>query len=131
MASTPSRPLSPHLQIWKWGPHMLVSTLHRLSGLVASALFIVGVAWWMLAAAAGPDAYADFTEVASGWVGIAAGVLLTWTLLQHTASGLRHLVLDAGAGYELQTNKFWSRVTLALPLLATLLVWAFILGVFA
>ena len=59
----PNRPLSPHLGIWRWGPHMLVSILHRLTG---AALTVAGMAllcWWLIAIAAGPDAYATFATV--------------------------------------------------------------------
>ena len=54
------------------------------------------------------------------WIG------LTWAAFQHTLSGLRHFVLDIGAGYELKTNKFWSVVVLIAALALTMLVWAFI-----
>jgi succinate dehydrogenase / fumarate reductase cytochrome b subunit len=56
------------------------------------------------------------------WVG------LTWAFFQHTASGLRHLVLDLGAGYELKTNRFWANVTLVASLVLTGLTWLYILG---
>ena len=64
MATTKSRPLSPHLSVWRWGPHMLVSTLHRLTG---GALAVAGLAvltWWLGAIAEGPAAYARFSDAA-------------------------------------------------------------------
>src|SRR5688572_33283545 len=65
MHRNPSRPMSPHLTIWKWGPHMLASILNRVTGV---GLAVVGGAllvWWLLAAAQGPDSYADFAEWAA------------------------------------------------------------------
>ena len=78
MSTTPNRPLSPHLTIWKWGPHMTVSILHRITG---SGLTVVGLAvlaWWLAALAAGDEAYALFSAVAQHWAGMIILVGLTW-----------------------------------------------------
>lgn len=127
MHRNPSRPMSPHLGIWKWGPHMLVSILHRVTGAglatVGAAIFV----WWLAAAANGPEAYAGFTGWATHWLGIAVAVGLTWAFFQHMLSGIRHLVMDIGAGYELSANKFWAVMTIVGSLLLTLLAWAYIL----
>ena len=129
MSRNPGRPLSPHLTIWKWGPHMLVSILHRITGVGLATLGVAGFVWWLVAAASGAEAYDQFLAVARSWFGILVGVGLTWSLFQHTFSGIRHFVLDMGAGYELRTNKLWAVMTLVGAVLATLLVWAFILGI--
>ena len=129
MHRNPSRPMAPHLTVWKWGPHMVVSILHRVTG---AGLAIVGGAalvWWLWAAADGADSYTTFTGWARHWLGILIGIGLTWALIQHTLGGLRHFALDIGAGYELSTNKFWSNVTVAASLLLTALLWAYLLGV--
>lgn len=129
MNNKPQRPLSPHLTIWKWGPHMLVSILHRVTG---SGLAVVGLAvlaWWLIAIAGGDPAYATFTLQASRWYGMTVLVGLTWAFWQHLFSGLRHLVLDTGAGYELRINRFWAVMTLAGSLLATAATWYLLLGV--
>lgn len=95
--------------------------------------------WWLVSIASGPAAYATF----HGWVvsgdamgadhpaaGMVlyvlsriVGVGLTWTFFQHLCSGLRHFVLDTGAGYELKTNKFWSVMTIVVSIAATVAVW--------
>ncbi|HEX4736959.1 MAG TPA: succinate dehydrogenase, cytochrome b556 subunit [Allosphingosinicella sp.] len=126
MDSNPSRPLSPHLSIWRWGPHMLVSILHRVTG---SGLATVGAAvlvWWLLAAASGQEAYQTFTTQAGRWYGIVVLVGLSWAFFQHTLSGLRHFVMDIGAGFELSRNKFWANMTLVGSVLLTALLWAWI-----
>ncbi len=135
MARNPGRPLSPHLGIWKWGPHMLVSILHRATG---SAMAIGGgliFLWWLAAAATGAEAYATFhyyvfdaSDGATGGVIVnilarVAAVGLTWTFLQHLFSGLRHLMLDIGAGYELKTNRTGAILTIAASLFLTALIW--------
>ena len=105
---------------------MLVSILHRVSG---GALTIAGLAiltWWLLAVAEGGMAYADFVEAASHPIGLLVLVGLTWAFWQHTLSGLRHFVMDVGAGYELRTNKFWAVMTVLGALVLTALTWAWI-----
>lgn len=124
-----SRPLSPHLSIWRWGPHMLVSILNRVTGGALSTVGAVGFVWWLAAAASGPAAYSTFTDHADNWYGVIVGIGLSWALFQHTLAGLRHLVMDIGAGYELATNKMWANVTWLGALVLTALLWLFILGV--
>ena len=129
MSSTPQRPLSPHLTIWKWGPHMLVSILHRITG---SGLTVVGLAilaWWLAAIAGGKEAYAEFAKIALYPASLVVLAGLTWAFWQHLFSGLRHLVLDTGAGFELRINRFWAVMTLAGSLLATAVTWYLLMGV--
>jgi succinate dehydrogenase / fumarate reductase cytochrome b subunit len=126
MHRNPSRPLAPHLTIWRWGPHMLVSILHRITGTGLATVGAAAFVWWLTAAATGADAYAYFTSWATSWLGIVVAVGLTWAFFQHSLSGLRHFVMDAGAGFELNTNKFWSVMTLAGALVLTAFTWLFI-----
>ncbi len=119
---------------------MTVSILHRASGdglaIVGACLFL----WWLGAIAAGPEAYAAF--VACVWrdpspeislfhqvtniLGKIVLVGLTWAFFQHLFSGLRHFVLDTGAGYELKTNRLWASVVIAAGVVATALTWFYI-----
>jgi succinate dehydrogenase / fumarate reductase cytochrome b subunit len=119
--------MSPHLTIWKWGPHMAVSILHRITGVGLAVVGMGMFTWWLAALASGPDAYRAFLGWASWPWMLVVWIGLTWAAFQHTLSGLRHFVLDIGAGYELKRNKFWSMIVLAAPLLLTGLVWALIL----
>jgi succinate dehydrogenase / fumarate reductase, cytochrome b subunit len=129
MHRNPSRPLSPHLTIWKWGPHMLVSILHRVTGSGLATVGAIVLVWWLTAAATGEEAYQDFIGHARSWYGIVILIGLSWSLFQHTASGLRHFVMDMGAGYELGTNKFWANVTVIAAATLTILFWLYIWGV--
>lgn len=122
IAPVKTRPLSPHLSIWKWGPAMAVSIFHRVSG---DGLAIVGglsLIWWLAAAASGQAAFAYFQSWATSWIGIVIGVGLTWAFFQHMFGGIRHLVLDTGAGYQLKTNRIWSVMVFVGAILGTALV---------
>jgi succinate dehydrogenase / fumarate reductase cytochrome b subunit len=124
-----ARPLSPHLGIWRWGPHMAVSILHRVAG---GALTVAGLAiltWWLLATAAGSDAYGDFAKLATHWFGLAVLIGLTWAFFQHLLSGIRHLFMDAGASFELSVNKTSALATIIGSLILTAALWFYILGV--
>ncbi len=121
-----NRPLSPHLQIYKWGPHMALSITHRITG---SAMAFVGLPillWWLASMASGPAAYETFAAVMGSPIGILVLMGLSLAFFMHMFSGLRHFVLDIGAGYEIQTNKTWSLVVFALGILVTVLFWAVI-----
>jgi len=129
MAEQRARPLSPHLSIWRWGPHMLVSILHRVTG---GALTVAGLAvltWWLLALAGGQDAYTGFTAVAGQWFGLVVLIGLTWAFFQHLFSGIRHLFMDAGQAFELGVNKSAAVATLVASVLLTAALWFYILGV--
>ncbi|HEY0414616.1 MAG TPA: succinate dehydrogenase, cytochrome b556 subunit [Allosphingosinicella sp.] len=127
MHRDPSRPLSPHLTVYKWGPHMLVSILHRVTGGALATVGALVMVWWLYAAASGAEDYAQFAKVATSWVGIVVGIGLTWAFFQHLLSGLRHLVMDIGAGFELTTNKMWAMATLVGSVVLTALFWAWII----
>ena len=129
MSRNPDRPLSPHLQIWRWGPGMTVSILHRVTGSGLSILGLALLTWWLWAIAAGAEAYAAFTTHATRWYGLVVLVGLTWAFWQHLLSGIRHLVMDIGAGFELKTNKFFAVLTIAGGLFLTALTWFLIMGV--
>ncbi|OYW21814.1 MULTISPECIES: succinate dehydrogenase, cytochrome b556 subunit [unclassified Sphingomonas] len=136
MATQPSvaRPRSPHLSIWKWGPHMLVSILHRATGDGMATVGTVLFVWWLAALAGGEATYAQFMDVftvksgALNPIGYLFGIGLTFAFFQHMASGIRHLLLDTGAGYELKTNKLWAQSTILLSIVLTIAYWAYLLA---
>ena len=125
--SARKRPLSPHLQIWRWGPAMFVSIMHRVTG---NGLALVGLGvllWWLGALASGPEAYATFAWLATTPIGYIVLVGISWAFFNHLASGIRHFILDVGAGFELTANNFWSMLTPLIGLLLTAAFWALIL----
>lgn len=128
MAQSRPRPLSPHLSIWRWGAHMTVSILHRVTGDGLATVGALGLVWWLFAAANGPESYATFMAVATSPIGYLVMIGLTWAFFQHLFSGLRHFVLDMGAGYELKANRFWSLMTMILSVAVTVLLWVWLLA---
>ena len=139
MSRTVARPLSPHLSIWKWGPHMLVSILNRVLGVGMATVGTLIFVWWLVALAAGPESYASFhywiVEADAGalggrianWLARIVAVGLSWALFQHFANGVRHFIMDLGAGFELRANKAGALWTLTFSIVATVALWAYIL----
>lgn len=117
-----SRPLSPHLQIYRWQITSVLSILHRLTGLALS----VGtplLVWWLVALASGPDAFATAQAFVGSWLGRL--LLLGWSfsLFFHLANGIRHLFWDAGYGFEIKTTTAsgWAVVVTSVAL--TVIAW--------
>lgn len=106
---------------------MLVSILHRATGVALSLAGLALLTWWLLALAGGADSYAAFSSAAKHPLGLLVLFGLTWAFFQHTASGIRHLIMDAGAGLEINFNKKMAFATLASSFLFTAVLWAFIL----
>jgi succinate dehydrogenase / fumarate reductase cytochrome b subunit len=119
---TRSRPLSPHLQVYKPIPTMVMSIVHRITG-IALYFGTVLVAWWLIAAASG-EAYFDW---ANWFFGTLIGRLVlfgyTWALMHHMLGGLRHFMWDMGHGYE---KHFSTKLAIATPIVSvalTVLIW--------
>jgi len=108
---------------------MAVSILHRISG---SGLALVGLAvltWWLVALAKGAEAYADFAAAAAHPLGRVVMIGLSWAYFQHLLSGVRHLFMDSGSGFELPTNKRFAMLTIVGALILTAALWVYILEV--
>ena len=126
MAGQGNRPLSPHLGVWKWGPAMAVSILHRISG---DGLAIVGASllvWWLYSISGGPESYELFVTCMTSVPGYIVLIGISWAIFQHMFSGIRHLIMDMGAGFELKTNAMWSILVPVLAITATAGLWVFI-----
>jgi succinate dehydrogenase / fumarate reductase cytochrome b subunit len=135
MAKNPNRPLSPHLQVYRWSPQMAVSIFHRATGFVLATAGMMTLLWWLSAIGGGTESYATFVkyvvsagtdgsavQIASNWFFRLVALAVTFSFFQHLASGLRHLVLDIGAGYELKTNRTWASVAFVAAFFATAFV---------
>ncbi|MXO64696.1 succinate dehydrogenase, cytochrome b556 subunit [Altericroceibacterium endophyticum] len=122
-----NRPLSPHLQIWKWGPHMAISILHRVTGDGMAFVALPVLLWWLGSLVSGPEAYANFSAIATSPIGYIVMVGISWAFFNHFASGIRHFVLDMGAGFELSQNKTWSILCPVIAIVLTIAFWAAIL----
>jgi succinate dehydrogenase / fumarate reductase cytochrome b subunit len=120
VTDAPRRPLSPHLQIYRWGITNTLSILHRGAGLVLS-LGLVVLAAWLLAIASGPDAYAALMTIyGSPWFKLPlAGIVLSF--FYHLGNGIRHLVWDAGRGFSHRAIRAGGIAVVAFALIATAL----------
>tara|TARA_Y100000590_G_scaffold28205_1_gene31667 strand:- start:2554 stop:2946 length:393 start_codon:yes stop_codon:yes gene_type:complete len=116
------RPLSPHLQVYKWQISMFLSILHRASGTVLG-LGTLLLAYWLISIAMGPEVFSD----AQCFLGSIFGRIIlfgfTAALILHFLNGVRHLFWDAGYGFELSTSKFSGWIVFLLTILLTILVW--------
>lgn len=108
---------------------MAVSILHRATGVALSFGGLGILTWWLFAIASGPEAYSTFTAAATSRLGLVVLIGLTWSFFQHLLSGIRHLVMDTGAGFELGINKAFAILTIVGSVLLTALLWAYLLGV--
>lgn len=106
---------------------MLVSILHRATGQAMALGGVVLFLWWLIAAATGPEAYAFFMIVATSWVGLLVGIGLTWVFFQHMMTGIRHLVMDTGQAFDIETSRTFALMTMVASVLLTAAVWAYIL----
>ncbi len=108
---------------------MTVSIVHRATGTGMATVGTLLLVWWLAAIAAGPAAYGVFLDVfttssgALNVVGWVVGVLLTWAMFQHMMSGIRHLVMDTGAGFELKLNRRLAVLTFVASTLLTIGFW--------
>jgi succinate dehydrogenase / fumarate reductase cytochrome b subunit len=125
MAET-GRPLSPHLQVYKWQVQMMTSILHRATG-IALAVGSLLVLWGIVALASGEEAYGVFHAFAASPLGMILLLGWTWALCFHLLNGIRHLVQDTGAGYAIASFIRSSWTSIIGSLVLTVLIWAYVL----
>jgi succinate dehydrogenase / fumarate reductase, cytochrome b subunit len=116
------RPLSPHLQVYRWQLTSVLSILHRAAGIALSvgALLLV---WWLVAAASGPATYRAVESFLGSWLGFL--LLLGWTaaLFYHLANGIRHLVWDTGNALDLRATYLGGWLVVAATAVLTAIAW--------
>ena len=108
---------------------MLVSILHRATGIALSIAGLALLTWWLFAMSSGADAYDSFAKAAGSPIGLVVLIGLTWSFFQHLLSGIRHLVMDTGAAFELGTTRIFAILTLVGSAILTAAVWFYVLGV--
>ena len=122
MANGSGRPLSPHLQVYKFQWTMAGSIVHRITG-VGLAVGTLLLTWWLVAAAMGPESFATV----QGFIGSPIGLVLmfgwTWALFYNLANGIRHLIRDAGYSFELATAEKGAYIVAILSVALTILAW--------
>ncbi|OED36681.1 succinate dehydrogenase, cytochrome b556 subunit [Chromatiales bacterium (ex Bugula neritina AB1)] len=122
MAWNDSRPLSPHLQIYKLPPTALMSVLHRGTGVVLciGTLMLVLI---LASAASGADAYASTHWWISSWFGYLVLIGFTFSVYAHFCNGIRHLIWDLGYGFDIENATKGAKVSFGAAILLTVLTW--------
>jgi succinate dehydrogenase / fumarate reductase, cytochrome b subunit len=122
------RPLSPHLQVYRPMLSMMMSIVHRATG-VALYVGSVLVVWWFLAAAQS-DSYFDLVQAFFGhWFGRLVLFGFSWALIHHALGGLRHFVWDLGRGFKLTTVEWMVKANLIASIVLTIVLWIIAYGV--
>jgi succinate dehydrogenase / fumarate reductase, cytochrome b subunit len=116
------RPVSPHLQIYRWYLTMALSIAHRVTGL-AMAVGLLLFTGWLLALAGGPESFATVEAVKDSWIGALVLFGYTFVLFYHLGNGIRHLVWDAGHGFDVEVAFHSGLAVLAFAGAMTVLVW--------
>ena len=125
MAET-QRPLSPHLQVYRWQVQMMTSIVHRATG-IALAVGGLLVVCGLLQLAAGEEGYDSFKGVIGSPVGMVLLFGWSWALFYHLCNGIRHLIQDAGLGYQIPQFVRSSWLSVAGSIVLTLACWAWVL----
>ncbi len=117
-----ARPLSPHLQVWRWHITMFCSIAHRATGI---ALYVGALilAAWAVSLAAGPQAYDEFRWLMGSLLGKLVLFGITVAIFYHLASGVRHLVWDVGHGYDPKFADLTGAACIAFSVVAAIAVW--------
>jgi len=117
------RPLSPHLQVYRWPISMALSIGHRVSG-VGLAIGTLLMTWWLVAAAVSDRAFANVQWFLGSWLGLLLLFGWSWALCFHMFNGLRHLLWDVGWGFEIPRAYLTGWTVVAASLVMTALIWA-------
>ena len=120
--STNDRPLSPHLQIYRWQWTMALSILHRATGvaLAAGTLLLV---YWLMSLATGEAAFMGLQSFLVTLPGKVCLIGWSWALFYHLANGIRHLFWDAGKGYSLPVAQASGYIVFVVSVLLTVALW--------
>ncbi|PIE44968.1 MAG: succinate dehydrogenase, cytochrome b556 subunit [Gammaproteobacteria bacterium] len=119
--STDNRPMSPHLDIYRWRITMLTSTLHRITGaLISFGMFLLVIKLVMIAAG-GAEGFS-----ASGFISKAFWCVWSLAVYYHLCNGIRHLAWDAGHGFDIPTAEKTAKWVLIGAVVLTVLTWLFI-----
>ncbi|NVN86066.1 MAG: succinate dehydrogenase, cytochrome b556 subunit [Rhodopseudomonas sp.] len=122
MTARIERPLSPHMQAYRWSLTMALSIVHRATG-VALYFGTLLLAWWLIAAAAGPAAYSNVQAFTGSWIGRLVLFGYTWALMHHLLSGVRHFIWDLGYGFKTADREWLTWAALIGGVTLTVLLW--------
>ena len=118
-----TRPLSPHMTIYRWPVTMMTSITHRATGVGLSVGAII-LAWWLVSISSGPEGWQSFHAVSDTPIGLLVLFGLTWALVYHFLNGIRHLAWDLGYGFDKREAERNSVIILALSIILALAAFA-------
>lgn len=124
------RPLSPHLQVYRWQLTSVMSILHRASGVLLT-FGAVALAWWLLALDAGGERYAQAARIVGSPIGLLLLFGFTLALVYHLLNGVRHLLWDMGWGFEISDTYRSGWAVALLTVVFTAAIWFAALGAHA
>lgn len=125
MAGAAERPLSPHLQIYRPMLTMMMSIVHRITG-VALYFGTLLLVIWLVAAASSPAAFDTVNGLYGSWLGLLVLVGYSWALIHHALGGIRHFIWDTGAGFGPEAREWMARATIGGSIGLTILLWIII-----
>lgn len=123
-----TRPLSPHLSVYRPIITMVMSIMHRMTG-VANVFGMILVMWWLVAVATGSDYYATVNQILGSWLGLIVLFGFSWSLIHHAFGGLRHLVWDTGAGFDEHSRTAMAWGTIIGSVIFTIVLWVIAVAV--
>ncbi len=118
-----TRPLSPHLTIYRWPVTMATSITHRITGVGLSVGAVI-LAWWLVSISNGPEGWQRFHALSDTPIGLLVVFGLTWSLVYHFLNGVRHLAWDLGYGFEKNLAERNSMLILAASILIAIALFA-------
>jgi len=122
MSNPQSRPLSPHLQVYRPQLTSVLSICHRATG-IALAGGAVLLVYWLASLAGGETSYAAANAFMLSWFGQLILFLFTFAGFYHLCNGIRHLYWDSGRGFDLESVYLSGRVVVAVSVVLTFLTW--------
>ena len=122
------KPLSPHIQIYKWHISSLVSISHRITGII-NILAITLICFWIALILLGESNYEFIKFFLQTFIGKFILIGITWSFSFQMLSEIRHLIMDMGYGFELQTTKITGLLVIFGSITLTILIYLFGRGI--
>ncbi len=120
--TTAERPLSPHLEVYTLSLTMIMSGLHRITGMVL-CVGILLLVWWLVALSGDAGSFQTASNVLGSWFGRLVIFGFSWTLFHHLLGGVRHAIWDTGVGMDSPQREQLALATIVGSLALTALVW--------
>ena len=116
------RPLSPHIQIYRWHVSSLVSISHRITGII-NIIAITLICFWVSLIFISENNYEMINLFLSSKIGKFIILGLTWSFSFQILSEIRHLIMDLGYGFELQTTRITGLLVIFGSIILTILIY--------